>query len=98
MEFISRSSHDPTSKEGSIFDRPLLFTPSSSRQPDIVHVNGLQFARQAWQLKRMLENRIGSRKVPILLQDHASPLPRLRLNRWTLARAVHQIDAVSLFT
>jgi glycosyltransferase involved in cell wall biosynthesis len=57
--------------------------------PDIVHVNGLQFGYQASCLKTLL----GS--APIILQDHANAPPRHWAYRWILRRALREVDAVS---
>jgi glycosyltransferase involved in cell wall biosynthesis len=60
--------------------------------PDIVHVHGLNFVRQATSLKRLLPG------VKILAQDHAGGPPPGRLSRATLHLAMRQIDAVSFAT
>src|SRR5689334_16054679 len=81
---------DPAWKDGSLFDRSKGMNAAvAAAEPDVVHVNGLQFARQAWRLKRML------RMPPVVLQDHANSVPRHWVNRWTLGRALRTIDAVS---
>ena len=82
--------YDPTLQNGSVLD--LAKRTNSvivAAEPDIVHVNGLQFARQAWHLKRLL------RRTPVLLQDHKNPVPGHWLNRWTLGRALHRMEAIS---
>jgi glycosyltransferase involved in cell wall biosynthesis len=58
-------------------------------RPDVVQVHGLQFGRQAWQLKKLLG------PVPILVQDHANLPPQHWLNRFTLRKALRRMDAVS---
>jgi glycosyltransferase involved in cell wall biosynthesis len=64
---------------------------TAALRPALVHVHGLQFAWQAWQLKNL--SNMGA--VPILLQDHANVPPRHWLNRLTLRWALSRIKAVS---
>ena len=80
---------DPSWKNGSLFDRATRMNAAIlAAHPTLIHVNGLQFARQAVRLKRRRSH------TPILLQDHASPMPRHYLNRWTLGQALRRLDAV----
>ncbi len=82
--------HDPAWRFGHPSDpaRKVNETAAALR-PDIVHVNGMHFVRQAARLKRLLPN------VPLLVQDHAGAAPANRLVRWTYRRAMRHIDAVS---
>jgi glycosyltransferase involved in cell wall biosynthesis len=57
--------------------------------PDIVHVNGLQFGRQASYLKRMMPS------VPILVQDHADIPPKRWVRRRILRSGLRNLDAIS---
>src|SRR5262245_20496276 len=56
-------------------------------RPDIIHVNGLQFAAKAALLKRSLPS------MPVLLQDHANLPPRHWLRRWRLRKVMRLLDA-----
>src|SRR5579871_1150926 len=58
-------------------------------QPDVVHVNGLYFAYQAWRLKRMLP------RTPMILQDHKIPPPSNPVRFWTLRAFLSRLDAVT---
>lgn len=90
-----RFVRDPTWRRGSLLDRARRVNEAVvAAEPDIIHVNGLQFARQAWLLKRMLRRR-GAVHAPLLLQDHADSLPRRWMNRRTIAPALRRMDAVS---
>ena len=81
----------PSWRTGGLLDNPRKMHMAVRRlQPDIVHVNGLQFARQAARLKVLLMG-----DVPILLQDHAGRPPQHSFGRWTLRSALRKIDAVS---
>ncbi|HWG57905.1 MAG TPA: glycosyltransferase family 4 protein [Candidatus Acidoferrales bacterium] len=91
-----RFVRDPSWRSGSLLDRaPRLNQAVLSAQPDIVHVNGQQFARQALLLKRLLRHRRKSAHIPILLQDHKCFPPRRWINRRTLAPALRRMDALS---
>lgn len=80
---------DPSRKDGSLFDRATSVNAAvDSEHPDLVHINGLPFARQASRLKRVLN-------VPFLIQDHAGLPPRRWLARRTIGRALQEMDAVS---
>jgi glycosyltransferase involved in cell wall biosynthesis len=57
--------------------------------PDLVHVHGLHFMRQAAGLKARLL------AAPVLVQDHAGFPPANALSRRTYRHAVRRIDAVS---
>jgi glycosyltransferase involved in cell wall biosynthesis len=57
--------------------------------PDIVHVNGLQFGCQASYLKRLLPS------VPILVQDHANIPPGRWIRRRILQSGLQNVDATS---
>jgi glycosyltransferase involved in cell wall biosynthesis len=95
---LYRFVHNPMWRHGNLLDWPhRIHRAVHSLQPDLVHVNGLQFARQARQLQWLLKNHRGAAtgSVPILLQDHANGPPRNWLNRWTLRRAMRHMDAVS---
>ena len=81
---------DLAPKHGSVVDSPRrVHHAIAGLRPDVVHVHGLQFGRQAWQLKRLLG------PVPILVQDHGNLPPRHWLNRFTLRIALRRMDAVS---
>ena len=54
-------------------------------RPDIVHINGLLFARQAFWLKRRL------RRAPLVVQDHANIPPRRLRSRWPLRFALRRM-------
>ena len=85
-----RFVRDLARKHGSVVDSPRrVHHAIAGLRPDVVHVHGLQFGRQAWQLKRLLG------PVPILVQDHANLPPRHWLNRFTLRNALRRMDAVS---
>src|SRR5215472_9031779 len=50
-----RFVHDPTWKDGSMLDRARHINATvAAACPDVVHVNGLQFARQACRLKGLI--------------------------------------------
>jgi glycosyltransferase involved in cell wall biosynthesis len=61
-------------------------------QPDLVHVNGMHFIRQAAGLRKQLP------ATPILVQDHAGQPPANPLSLWTYRRAIRSIDAVCFAT
>ena len=79
-----------TPRQAGVLDWPLrIHRVVAECRPDVVHVNGLLFARQAWMLQRML----GSE--PILVQDHANP-PHTGLRaRLGMKSALRRMDAVS---
>lgn len=86
-EACYRFIHDPTLRMGSLLDRAERVNQVVAElRPDVVHVDGLPFARQAARLRSTLP---GS---AIALQDHANRPPRQRVNRTTLARAMREID------
>jgi glycosyltransferase involved in cell wall biosynthesis len=58
-------------------------------KPDIVHVNGLQFGRQASYLRRVMPS------VPILVQDHANIPPKRWVRRRILQSGLRDLDAMS---
>jgi glycosyltransferase involved in cell wall biosynthesis len=79
----------PAFKMGSVIDSGSRVNRAIARlAPDIVHVNGLGFARQAAGLRRALPG------VPIVAQDHADQPPRRWFNRITLRKALAKLDAV----
>jgi len=81
---------DPAIRHGSLLDWPRrTHRAVVARRPDIVQVNGLQLARQAWLLKRALPG------TPVVLQDHAGRPPTRRISLWTLRFAMRRLDAVS---
>ena len=81
---------DPARRFGGLLDYPQRLNRAvAAQRPDVVHVNGLVFARQAWLLKRML------RRTPFVLQDHLDALPRHPLGRWTMKFALRRLDAIS---
>lgn len=53
----------------------------ASLEPDLVHVNGLLFPLALRDLRSRLP-----RRVPVVVQDHASPAPRPRRSPWAAAR------------
>ena len=73
-------------------------TAVRAARPDVVHVNGLQFATLAWHLRRRLPE-----TCAVVLQDHASRYPvepggaAQRLKRAALRRAMQAPDGY-LFT
>src|SRR5262249_20705531 len=79
----------PSVRDGSIIDRAdRMNSAVALLRPDVIHVNGIQFGRQAVRLKRLSS-------APILIQDHLNAPPRYWLNRATLRRALDSMDAVS---
>src|SRR5579862_7251964 len=69
---------DPALRFGNLLDRALQVNRAvAALQPDIVHANGMHFARQAAGLKPLLP------QIPILLQDHAGFPPTRSHDRWT---------------
>jgi glycosyltransferase involved in cell wall biosynthesis len=58
-------------------------------RPDVIHVHGLHFVRQAARLKRL------AARTPILVQDHAGAPPEGLPARWSRRQAMRHIDAVS---
>jgi glycosyltransferase involved in cell wall biosynthesis len=88
--------HDPSLKDGSLADRATRVNAAAAAAlPDIVHVNGLQFARQAWRLKGLIKRQGEPGGVPLLVQDHANAPPQNAFYRWALGRALRRMDAVS---
>jgi glycosyltransferase involved in cell wall biosynthesis len=88
-----RFVRDPAWRYGNPTDLALRINAVVARlQPDIVHVHGMHFMRQATGLRRQLGH------VPILVQDHAGFPPKSELSRWTYRRAIRNIDAVSFTT
>jgi glycosyltransferase involved in cell wall biosynthesis len=89
-EVSYRFVRDSALEHGGLLDRPhRLHRTIRDMRPDIVHANGLHFARQALQLRYSLP------RVPVLLQDHANLPPRLWVNRWALKKPLRRLDAVS---
>lgn len=81
---------DPTRRAGSPFDPARRINSAViALQPDVAHVHGLMFVRQAVGLKRGLPG------VPLLVQDHAGHPPRRWWSRASLRRALKSVDAVS---
>lgn len=81
---------DPIRRAGSLFDRaPRIHRVVTRLAPDVVHINGLFLARQAWHLKRRLPH------TPLLLQDHKDAAPSRRLTRPLWRIALRCADAVS---
>jgi glycosyltransferase involved in cell wall biosynthesis len=81
---------DPARRFGSLRDaaRRINRTVAGLR-PDVIHVNGMTFARQAGWLKRLLPH------TPLLVQDHAGAPPTHWLSRLTLRQGMNYVDAVS---
>jgi glycosyltransferase involved in cell wall biosynthesis len=80
----------PTRRIGSIVDVAWSVDRAvATLRPDVVHVNGIGFARQAWWLKQRLPS------TPFLLQDHANHPPGGRIGRATFKRALRQFEAIS---
>lgn len=83
--------HDPSVRMGSLLDRAdRINHVVASLRPDVVHVDGLSFARQAARLRPCLPH------TAIVLQDHANRPPRQSINRATLSRAMRTVDGVVL--
>jgi len=83
--------YDPAKRQGSLFDRAWRVNQAvAALSPDVVHVHGLRFARQAWWLKRMTS-------APLLIQDHAGAMPGFR-ERLTLQPALRCMDAAAFTT
>lgn len=81
---------DPARRPGSLGDSARrMHAAVAWLQPEVIHVNGLSLARQAWRLKGLLPH------VPLLAQDHAGGLPTHPVTRWTLRMALRRVDAVS---
>ncbi|HZO90937.1 MAG TPA: glycosyltransferase family 4 protein [Chthonomonadaceae bacterium] len=81
---------DPAWRFGSLPDMARQVNRAVARlRPDIVHIHGMGFARQAWWLRRLLPT------TPLLLQDHAGSPPTRWMNRRTLRLALESVDAVS---
>ena len=95
IELMYRDVHyyfvaDPTRRMGSALDRARRVNQAVARlNAEVIHVNGLTFARQAWWLKRQRP------RTPILLQDHANFPPRGGLSAAMLRFALRRLDAVS---
>ncbi|MCC7352688.1 MAG: glycosyltransferase [Anaerolineae bacterium] len=80
-------ARDPARRFGGLLDWPHRINQAVvAQRPDVVHVNGLAFARQARLLKRAL------RYVPLFLQDHADAPPKRWLHKVSLRLALRQMD------
>jgi glycosyltransferase involved in cell wall biosynthesis len=85
-----RFVRDPALRQGSVLDRASRVNRTvADLKPDVVHVNGLFFARQACRLVRRLP------KAVILVQDHAGDPPQAGWRRESLRRALRRCRAVS---
>ena len=81
---------DAAVRFGSIIDRAnRLNTTAAQSRPDIAHVHGLMFARQAQRLKRSIPN------TPVLLQDHADSPPVRPWARMGMRTALQSCSAMS---
>jgi len=83
MTVVQRFHHDARIARNGIeyrFCRPSrVHRTVADAQPDVVHVNGLDFAAHTWVLRRWLD-----RSVAIVVQDHGGGVPtgrRVRLGR-----------------
>jgi glycosyltransferase involved in cell wall biosynthesis len=81
-----RFVRDPCRRAGSLFDSAARVNRAAAAcRPDLVHVHGLPFARQAARLRRLID-------VPILIQDHANRPPARGIDAASLRRAFESID------
>lgn len=80
----------PSLRQGSVMDGASRINRAIAYfQPDVIHVNGLSYARQAWLLKRRLPS------TPILIQDHANRPPSRWPHSLLLRSALNRMDGVS---
>jgi len=81
---------DAAVRFGSILDRADRVNAAAAKaQPDIAHVHGLMFARQAQRLKRSIPN------TPVMLQDHADAPPVRPWARMGMRAALQSCSALS---
>ncbi len=81
---------ESVSQSGGIFDHGGKVTIKTlDAQPEVIHIHGLQYSRQASYLKRKMPS------VPILVQDHAGRPPEKWYKRAALKKAFETIDGVS---
>ncbi len=81
---------DPAQRFGSLLDQSRRTNRAVAQlRPDVVHIHGMAFARQAWWLKGLLP------KTPLVVQDHAGGPPAHWIHRRSLRMALRRVDAVS---